>query len=76
MESPFSEQFRLDALKRALETLKTRNVIIQEITNHQAIFKAIELTEEDIHSIIDLIAGWIGRTPIARQQDNLLILHY
>ena len=52
MESPFSEQPRLDALKRALETLKTRNVIIQEITNHQAIFKAIELTEEDISACL------------------------
>jgi hypothetical protein len=67
---------KFQALEKALRTFSRGNISVEEISKNQAVFLGHNITEEQIRGLIDLIAGWIGRTPIARYSDNRLVLSY
>ncbi|MHA1839497.1 MAG: hypothetical protein ACTSVM_04450 [Candidatus Ranarchaeia archaeon] len=69
-----SEKF--EALRRALHTLSMNKVIVEQLSAEQAVFLAPGLSKEQVKTLIDLIAGWIGRTPIARYEKDRLVLTY
>ena len=68
------EKFK--ALRDALSTLALGKVTVEEISDDKAVFIAPDINDKEKTALIDLIAGWIGRTPIARYQDGRLIITY
>ena len=67
---------KISALKKALQTLALGNIELEDISEAKAVFLGPNISEEQIKILIDFIAGWIGRTPIARYAHSRLVISY